>query len=58
MLWVVSDFGLYLRGHWCAEQLPLAWLENDVTGDLTFLELFPLVMMVHIWASEFQNSTI
>lgn len=51
-------FGLYFRGHWCAQPWPDTWLESDIIRDLTFLELFPLVVAVHIWANKFCNATV
>lgn len=51
-------FGLYFRGRWCSEHWPANWVMSDVIRDLTFLELFPLVVAVHIWAEHFKNATI
>lgn len=51
-------FGLYVRGHWCVEHWHMSWHDSDVMGDLAFLELFPLVVAVHIWTDYFLNATI
>lgn len=51
-------FGVYFRGHWCAKCWPKALRCRSVTAEFTFLELFPLVVAVHIWADHFCNSTI
>ncbi|XP_053140582.1 uncharacterized protein LOC128340004 [Hemicordylus capensis] len=51
-------FGLYLRGRWCAERWPGSWSERGITRDLTFLELFPIVVAVHIWAESFKDSVV
>ncbi|XP_053164950.1 uncharacterized protein LOC128350575 [Hemicordylus capensis] len=51
-------FSLYLRDRWCAEHWPQDWAERGITRDLTFLELFPIVVAVHIWADQFRNSAV
>ncbi|XP_053143522.1 uncharacterized protein LOC128341261 [Hemicordylus capensis] len=53
-----AGFGLYFRGRWCAAPWPRDWFERGVTRDLTFLELFPIVVAVHIWAEEFADSSV
>lgn len=50
--------GSYFRGHWCDAPWPELWVYNGVTVDMTFLELFPLVVAVPIWGDWFLNSTV
>lgn len=51
-------FEVYFRGRWCAECWPDSWLNSEVRGDLTFLELFSFMVGIHIWSKEFQNTTV
>lgn len=34
------------------------WVSAGITAYLTFLELFPIMVTVHLWAQEFANFTI
>ncbi|XP_053105446.1 uncharacterized protein LOC128324664 isoform X1 [Hemicordylus capensis] len=51
-------FGLFFRGRWCASRWPPAWIEMGVTRDMTFLEFFPIVVAVHIWARDFEDRAV
>ncbi|XP_053161001.1 uncharacterized protein LOC128349104 [Hemicordylus capensis] len=51
-------FGVYFRGRWCAERWPAAWVASVVTKDLTFLEFFPIVVAIHLWADLFRDKTV
>ncbi|XP_053164753.1 uncharacterized protein LOC128350441 isoform X1 [Hemicordylus capensis] len=53
-----AGFGVYFRGRWCYGCWPVGWERAGITRDLTFLELFPIVVAVHLWAGEFSNSTV
>ncbi|XP_053143317.1 uncharacterized protein LOC128341176 isoform X1 [Hemicordylus capensis] len=53
-----SGFGVYFRGRWCAERWPAAWVASGATRDLTFLEFFPIVVAIHLWADLFRNHTV
>nr|XP_034994623.1 uncharacterized protein LOC118096659 [Zootoca vivipara] len=51
-------FGVYFKGRWCAQPWPASWHASEVTRDLTFLEFFPIVVAVHLWAEEFRNRRV
>ncbi|XP_053159366.1 uncharacterized protein LOC128347977 isoform X1 [Hemicordylus capensis] len=53
-----AGFGIYFRRRWCYGRWPDGWERAGITRDLTFLELFPIVVAVHLWAGEFSNSTV
>lgn len=40
-------FGVYFRGQWCVQPWPSSWQGKPITRDLTFLEVFPIVVAVH-----------
>jgi hypothetical protein len=42
-------FGIHFGGKWAQSAWPTAWCESDVLSDITFLELFPVVIAVNIW---------
>ena len=43
-------FGIYFKGHWCNARWPDLWRQKGVTSDITFLELFPIVVALFLWA--------
>lgn len=45
----VCGFGIYCHGRWCTAPWPEEWFTSGITKDLTFLELFPIMVAVHIW---------
>ena len=51
-------FGIYHRGKWCAGSWPEAWQEDGITRDLTFLEFFPIVGALWLWAEEWADSVV
>ncbi|XP_053098810.1 uncharacterized protein LOC128322103 isoform X1 [Hemicordylus capensis] len=51
-------FGVYFRGRWCSARWPMEWVRRGIARDLTFLELFPIVVAMHIWSAEFANSSV
>lgn len=51
-------FGVFFRGHWCAETWPVDWFTRGMTRDLTFLELFPIHMVVCLWGKDMMNHTV
>ncbi|XP_053112584.1 uncharacterized protein LOC128327611 isoform X5 [Hemicordylus capensis] len=51
-------FGVCFRGRWCSARWPMEWVRRGIARDLTFLELFPIVVAVHIWSAEFANSSV
>lgn len=66
-VWVSSDlldlytdssgsigFGAVLGRHWCYGTWPKAWLSCNIA----LLELFPIVLAVHLWASVFADKKV
>ena len=51
-------FGIYFGGKWAQSAWPTAWRESDVLSDITFLELFPVVIAVNIWGDLLRNKNI
>ena len=47
-----AGFGIYYRGKWCAGTWPDEWHKAGVTRDLTFLDFFPIVGALWLWAEE------
>lgn len=42
-------FEVYFRRHWCTKAWPAKWAATGVRRDLTFLELFPILVAVCLW---------
>ena len=57
---VSSGYGIFFKDKWYAGMLPAEWHSQAVTRDLTFLELFPIVGALWLWARahERANSVI
>ncbi|XP_054843457.1 uncharacterized protein LOC129335043 [Eublepharis macularius] len=53
-----TGFGVYFRGHWCAEQWPAEWAGQGLTRDLTFLEFFPILVAVCLWGKDLANHSV
>ena len=53
-----AGFGIYYRGRWCSGTWPVEWHQTGVTKDLTFLEFFPIVGALWLWAEEWANSAV
>lgn len=51
-------FGAYFAGKWSYGAWPDSWVEQGITEDITVLELFPLLVSLHIWGDELQNKKI
>nr|XP_028594215.1 uncharacterized protein LOC114601207 [Podarcis muralis] len=51
-------FGMFFRGHWCAQPWPSSWHAAGITRDLTFLEFFPILVAIRIWGTLFSNSRV
>ena len=45
-----KGFGIYFKGKWVHVQLPSDWEHKSLLSDITFLELFPVVVALHILA--------
>ena len=46
------------KTHWAFMKWPLAWQDNDILQDISFLELVPIVMAIHIWGSCLTNKRV
>ena len=42
-------FGIYFQGQWACDQWPQNWCNAGITENITFLELFPIVVALYIW---------
>ena len=51
-----GGFGLYLQGHWCAEEWPRAWKEGG--RSIAFLEFFPLLVQLVLWVDSFADTKV
>lgn len=51
-------FGVYFNGRWCASKWPEHWAGTGIERDLTFLELFPILVAAVIWEAEFRNRRV
>ncbi|XP_046567983.1 uncharacterized protein LOC124276384 [Haliotis rubra] len=53
-----TGFGAYLQGEWFCGRWPDQWVVNGTTLDMTFLELFPIVLAIKIWGPQLANKKI
>ena len=51
-------FGAYFAGKWTCAHWPQSWIERDIVKDITVLEMFPLLVCLHLWGSELRNKKI
>ena len=51
-------FGAFFAGKWAAAPWPQSWIDLGITEDITVLELFPLLVCIHIWGPELRNKKI
>jgi len=51
-------FGIYFMGRWAQETWPKNWESLNIMSDITFLELFPVVVALSIWKDELKNKRI
>ncbi len=51
-------FGAYFEGHWTYSAWPDRWHELSLTNDITLLELFPILVALHIWGEQLRNKKI
>lgn len=49
-------FGAFFAGKWAAAPWPQSWIDLGVTEDITVLEMFPLLVCIHIWGPELRNN--
>ena len=43
---------------WTYGAWPQAWVDRGITEDITVLELFPLLVSLHIWRNDLRNKKI
>ena len=51
-------FGIYFQGKWVQKCWPKEWEEMGILKDITFLELFPVVVALCIWGEQLKNKKI
>lgn len=51
-------FGIYFAGKWGSGKWPDNWHTKGYTGDITVLELFPIVAALFMWAEQLQNKRL
>ena len=51
-------FGCYFEGRWMFSGWPVDWLANEITKDITILEIFPILVSVVVWGNELKNKKI
>ena len=54
-VWRDKEFSIYFHGKWAQGCWPKEWADNGILADITFLELFPVVISVHIWGIHLKN---
>ena len=51
-------FGIYFQRNWSYGAWPQQWFEKGWTKDITFLEIFPFFVALHIWGNMLCNKKI
>ena len=51
-------FGIYFKGKWAQSCWPSDWEKMGILQDITFLELFPVVVAMHLWGHQLQNKKL
>lgn len=51
-------FGAIFKRKWCAGRWHSSWEEAKLLGNLALLELFPIVLALELWGSEFSNKRV
>jgi hypothetical protein len=51
-------FGIYFNGKWAQTCWPSDWLKNGILQEITFLELFPVVVDIHLWGHQLENKKL
>lgn len=54
----VLGFGAYFSGRLVRGSWPTAWVDQGITADITVLELFPLLVALHVWGEQLRNRKI
>lgn len=50
--------GIYFSGKWACAQWPEEWHASGYTGDITVLELFPILVALYIWGEALRNKKV
>ena len=50
-----NGFGIFFNNKWTHRKWSAHWVENEILRDITFLELFPVVVALEIWGTNLQN---
>lgn len=53
-----NGFGIFFNNKWTHGKWSAHWVENEILRDITFLELFPVVVALEIWGTNLQNKKI
>jgi hypothetical protein len=56
--WKGRGFGIYFGWKWAQACWPTSWHNSDILSDITFLELFPVVVALNIWGTDLKNKKI
>lgn len=51
-------FGIYFQGQWTAARWPVEWHVQEITKDITVLEIFPILVTLFIWGPKLRNKKI
>lgn len=51
-------FGIYFKGEWAHGSWPNTWVDKDLLSNITFLELFPVLVSVTIWGQQLKNKKV
>jgi hypothetical protein len=51
-------FGIYFQGKWAHACWPKDWVDNQLLAEITFLEMFPIVIAINIWGASLKNKKI
>jgi len=50
--------GIYFQGRWAFSQWPKKWFDMGLLRNITFLELFPVVVALTMWGEQLQNKKL
>ena len=51
-------FGIYFKGQWAYGQWPQVWHDSGITANITTLEIFPILVSLHIWGDTLAQKKI
>jgi hypothetical protein len=63
-LWLQEPLIIYIypekffQGKWAQKGWPKDWIKMGILKDITFLELFPVVVALCIWGEQLKNKKI